>query len=310
MEIKVGVVGVGHLGMHHARIYSEMPGVKLVGVVDNDKDRVEMIANTLNVPYFTDLESFIAATSPDAINIVVPTKNHYEVAVKAMNHGIHILVEKPVTTTLQEAEELLRLVKEKKLILQVGHIERFNSAITHLTNFLEEPYFIRSQRIGPFSARIADVGVVLDLMIHDVDIILSIIKSKVKSISAVGRSIISNHEDIASLQLLFENGAIAEILVSRVSEKRCRQMEIMDKSSFVTVNYETQDIIIQNCKKDSAGSMLEISEHPLFLKTEPLKLELQHFISSIRNGSQPLVGIEDGKRALEICIDALHQINP
>ncbi len=308
-EIKVGVIGVGHLGMHHARVYTEILGAKLVGVVDIDEDRAHAVADPIGVPAFTDIECFLKQAKPDAISIVVPTSMHYEVAKTVLEHGVNVLVEKPVTTSVDEAEKLLRLAVKKDLILQVGHIERFNSAVQHVREFIHEPYFIQTHRMGPFSPRISDVGVVLDLMIHDVDIILSMIHSELVSISAIGRCIRTDHEDIASAQLMFANGAMAQILVSRVSEKRSRQMDITEPERYITVNYETQDITVQRHVKQSGGKVLEVMEHPVFTKAEPLKLELQHFVSCVRDGKQPIVGIKDGKRALEVCVAILRQIN-
>ena len=308
-EIKVGVVGVGHLGMHHARVYTEILGAKLVGVIDTDEDRAHAVGDPISVPSFTDIEYFIKQTKPDALSIVVPTSMHYEVAKTALEHGVNVLVEKPVTTTVDVAEKLLRLAVKKDLILQVGHIERFNSAVQHARDFVHNPNFIQTHRMGPFSPRISDVGVVLDLMIHDVDIILSMINSELVSISAIGRCIRTEHEDIASAQLMFANGAMAQILVSRVSEKRLRQMQISEPERYTTVNFETQDITVQRNIKQSNGKVVEVIEHPVFTKAEPLKLELQHFISCVRDGRQPLVGIKDGKRALEVCVAILRQIH-
>lgn len=308
-NIRVGVIGVGHLGMHHARVYTEILGVQLVGVMDTCEERAHSIAETLGVPAYTDLKTFLDEKRPDAVSIVVPTNKHFEVAKVIMERGIHVLVEKPVTQTVGEAEELLALAVDKNLILQVGHIERFNSAVQHVREFMGEPYFIQTRRMGPFSPRIGDVGVVLDLMIHDVDIIMSMINSEPVSISAMGRCVRSDHEDIASAQLEFANGAIAQILVSRVSEKRERVMEIMEAERYVTVDFGAQDISVQRSVRQSGGNLIEIVEHPVFPKMEPLKLELQHFASCVREGRQPMVGIKDGKRALEVCVAALKQIH-
>lgn len=308
-NIRVGVIGVGHLGMHHARVYTEILGAQLVGVMDTCDERAHSIAETLGVPAYTDLKTFLDEKRPDAVSIVVPTNKHFEVAKAIMERGIHVLVEKPVTQTVGEAEELLALAVDKNLILQVGHIERFNSAVQHVREFMGEPYFIQTRRMGPFSPRIGDVGVVLDLMIHDVDIIMSMINSEPVSISAMGRCVRSDHEDIASAQLEFANGAIAQILVSRVSEKRERVMEIMEAERYVTVDFGAQDISVQRSVRQSGGNLIEIVEHPVFPKMEPLKLELQHFASCVREGRQPMVGIKDGKRALEVCVAALKQIH-
>lgn len=308
-NLKVGVIGVGHLGMHHARVYNEILGAQLVGVVDANEERVVSIAEPLGVPAYTDIKTFLKEKKPDALSIVVPTSQHFEVAKIVMEHGVHVLIEKPVTSTVDEAEQLLHLAMGKNLILQVGHIERFNSAVQHVREFINEPYMIQTRRMGPFSPRISDVGVVLDLMIHDVDIVLSMINSDLVSISAMGSCIRTDHEDIASAQLQFANGAMANILVSRVSEKRSRLMEIMETERYITLNYETQDISVQRCVRQVGGNIVEVMEHPVFPKMEPLKLELQHFVKCVREGVQPMVGIKDGKRALEVCIAVLKQIH-
>lgn len=307
--VRVGVVGVGHLGVHHARVYSEILGTKLVGVMDVDGDRAESVAENLGVPSFDDLDRFLDETRPDALSVVVPTVRHLEVARKAMQRNVNLLIEKPVTASVQEAEELLRIASDRNLILQVGHIERFNSAVQYVRDMVREPIFIQSRRMGPFSSRVQDVGVVLDLMIHDVDIIMSLVHSDIAEISAVGRCVRTDHEDIASAQIRFANGTVAHILVSRVTEKRMRTIEITEPERYLTVNYETQDVILNHCVQKPGGGMVEVVEHPVFPKSEPLKLELQDFVNCIREGREPLVGLRDGKRALEVCVEMLRQIH-
>ena len=309
MELKrLGVIGVGHLGQHHARVYTEILGTQLVGVVDQSESRASVIGETLGVPFYTNIDEFIQKARPEAVSVVVPTSLHYEVAKKALLSGIHVLIEKPVTTTVREAEELLRIAEKYDLVLQVGHIERFNSAIQYISKIIHDPVFLQSRRLGPYSTRINDVGVVLDLMIHDIDIIMSLVKSDIREISAMGRCLRSDHEDLATAQMSFENGSIAHIHVSRVSERRLRQLEISEPQRYVTVNYETQDVSIHRCVKED-NSLIEVIEHPVFPKSEPLKLELQHFVSCVREGKQPLVGGSDGKRALEVAISVLKQIH-
>lgn len=309
MDLKrVGVIGVGHLGQHHARVYTELLGAQLVGVVDVNESRAGAIADSLGVPSFSDIDDFISRARPDAVSVVVPTSMHFEVAEKILKNGIHVLIEKPVTTTVNEAERLLRMAADLDLVLQVGHIERFNSAVQYISKIIHEPLFLQSRRLGPFSPRISDVGVVLDLMIHDIDIILSLVHSDISAISATGRCIRTNHEDLASAQISFENGSMAHILVSRVSERRLRQLEIMEPERYVTIDYETQDVSINRCVRQNS-SLVEVIEHPVFPKSEPLKLELQHFVTCVREGKQPLVGITDGKRALEVAVSVLKQIH-
>ena len=305
---RVGVIGVGHLGQHHARVYTELLDARLVGIVDRDEERAHLIGENLGVPAYSTMEELIARQAPDAVSIVVPTSLHFDVARAAMEAGIHVLVEKPVTTRPDEAEELLKLAAKKDLVLQVGHIERFNSAVRYISQTVHSPIYLESKRIGPFSPRINDVGVVLDLMIHDIDIVLSLVSSPIARIAATGRCVHTDHEDIADAQITFENGVMAHILVSRVSEKKQRQLDIMEPQRHITVNYETQTVQINRCVRDSNGQT-EILETPIFPKSEPLKLELAHFIGCVREGRQPLVGIRDGKRALEVAIEVLRQIH-
>ena len=308
-DVKVGVVGVGHLGIHHARVYSEILGARLVGVVDIDEERALGVAENLGVPAYTDLKKFLDDTKPDALSIVVPTVSHFEVSKTAMERGVNLLIEKPVTANTAEAEELLRIASDRNLVLQVGHIERFNSAVQQVREMVHDPIFIQSRRVGPFSPRISDVGVVLDLMIHDVDIILSLVDSEITNISAMGRCVRTEHEDIASAQIRFKNGTIAHILVSRVTEKRMRTLEITEPERHLLVNYETQDVTLHHCVQQQGRGLVEVVEHPVFQKREPLKLELQDFVRCVREGSEPLVSLHDGKRALEVCVAMLRQIH-
>ena len=305
---RVGVIGVGHLGQHHARVYTELLDARLVGVADRDEERAHLIGENLGVPAYSTMEELIGRQAPDAVSIVVPTSLHFDVARTAMEAGIHVLVEKPVTTRPDEAEELLKLAAKKDLVLQVGHIERFNSAVRYISQTVHSPIYLESKRIGPFSPRINDVGVVLDLMIHDIDIVLSLVSSPIARIAATGRCVHTDHEDIADAQITFENGVMAHILVSRVSEKKQRQLDIMEPQRHITVNYETQTVQINRCVRDSNGQT-EILETPIFPKSEPLKLELAHFVGCVRERRQPLVGIRDGKRALEVAIEVLRQIH-
>ena len=308
--IRVGVIGVGHLGRIHARIYKELMGVKLVGVVDSFQASAEEIGRMYNVPFYTDIERFLEEQHPEAISVVVPTVHHFDVASRLAERGIHLLVEKPVTSAVEQASALLDIARERNIVLQVGHVERFNSAIRYLSEqIVQPPLFIQSRRQGPFSPRIGDVGVVLDLMIHDIDIILSLVKSEVVSINAMGRKIRTSHEDLAVAQIAFACGTVADIQVSRVAERRVRQMDVMDSDKYYSVNFETQDGTIHHAPHTSpSGGTFEMIEHPLLPKTEPLKEELNHFAACVRNRTQPLVGISDGKRALQVAVDVLKQI--
>jgi len=307
LSVRVGVIGVGHLGYHHARIYSEILGATLVGVVDSNEDRAQYVGDTMGVPHFSDFVQFLDTVRPHAVSVAVPTSLHYQVASEALKRGIHVLVEKPVTTKVEEAEALLKIAADRDLVLQVGHVERFNSAVQYVRSMIDSPLLIQSRRMGPFSPRISDVGVVLDLMIHDIDIILSMVNSDIERISATGSVVRSDHEDIACAQITFKNGTIAHVVVSRVSEKRIRQMDIMERERYIVVDFESQDVSINRCIKGGSG-LVEVVEHPVYPKKEPLKMELQHFVDCVKEGKEPLVGIRDGKRALEVCVKVLRQI--
>ncbi len=307
--VKVGVIGVGHLGRHHARIYAELLGAELVGVVDVDDKRAVSVARAYKTTPYFDYKTFFEKEKPDAVSIAVPTSLHFEIAYEALSRGIHVLVEKPVTSTVKEAEVLLSLAKEKGLILQVGHIERFNLAVQYLRDKIKDPIFIKTERMGPYVPRNNDVGVVLDLMIHDIDIILTLVDSEIEEISAYGCSVINGSEDFATVHLKFKSGCIAHSVVSRVSERRIRRLDIMQLGSYISLDYDSQELAIYKMRVDEENDRrVEFIERPIIPKKEPLKQELAHFIYCVHEGRPPLVGIEDGKKALEVAVEILHQI--
>ena len=308
MTIKIGVIGVGHLGQHHARIYTELLDAQLVGVADSDLSRAQFIGEHLGVPAYGSLEELIRRKSPDAISVVVPTSQHYTIAKTALEAGIHTLVEKPVTIRPEEAGELLDIAAKKNLVLQVGHIERFNSAIRYISGIQCKPIYLDSRRTCPFTGRINDVGVVLDLMIHDIDIVMSLVNSPITRIAATGACVFTDYEDIADAQITFENGVLAHILVSRCAEKKCRQLEIVERERQITINYEQQTVQISRCVNNSDGQV-EIRETPVFPKSEPLKLELADFVRCVKEKGRPIVGGSEGKRALEVAVEILRQIH-
>jgi len=302
--VRVGVVGVGYLGQHHARVYSELPGVELVGVVDINRERAREVARRYSTTPFFDYRDLFGKV--DAVSIVVPTVLHRDIAAHFIEEGINILIEKPVTTTLEEAKELMEMATRKNVILQVGHIERFNSAVMELAKIVDNPIFIECCRMGPYVNRNTDVGVVLDLMIHDIDIVMSIVKSSVVKISASGRSVFSRQEDIANAQLVFQNGCIVNLTASRVTRKKIRRMEITQVDSFISIDYLEQELAVY--KKTSSPLPQLLIEKPVMQKGEPLRLELEHFIRCVRNGEKPLVGLEEGKNALEVALRILEEI--
>ncbi len=306
-KIRVGVVGTGHLGKFHAKVYSALKsrtGIEFAGVCDIDTSSGKEIARKYNADFFprhTDLIDKV-----DAVSIVVPTVAHYEVAKDFIVAGKHVLIEKPLTKTVEEAEELISLAKQKGVIIQVGHIERFNSAVRAIEPFLEKPRFIECQRLGSATkkGRIKDVGVVLDLMIHDIDIILALVRSKVRSIEAVGMSTVSDHEDMANVRLTFQNNIIADITASRVTKEETRKIRIFQENSYILLDYLHQEAFLFQ----RSGKKLLKKKIPI-RKKEPLKAELKSFIDCVRNNRRPLVSGQEGKQALLVALDILEKIN-
>ena len=302
-SINVGVVGVGYLGSLHARVYSQLKNANLVCVCDINKKHAKKVARKHRVWYFPEYSTLFGKV--DAVSIAVPTSLHYKIAKDFLDNGIHVLIEKPITKTLEEAEELIELANSRNLIVQVGHIERFNPVVRAVEPLLHDARFIECHRAGPYKKkkRVRDVGVVLDLMIHDIDIILSLIKSEVKHIEAVGVSTISPYEDTANVRLTFKNGAIADITASRVTKEEVRKIKISQEGSYILLDYLHHDAYM--VKKD-AGKILK--QKIKIIKKEPLKQELKSFVTSIQNNTPPIVSGTDGKRALDVALNILEKI--
>ena len=318
-KLKVVVIGVGHLGKAHARIYSEMPDVSLVGVVDTNKDAGEEVALRCKTRYYSSFEEILDRV--DAASVVVPTKSHYKITKELINNGIHVLVEKPMTGTVSEAEDLIMLSKKSSTILQPGYIERFNPALEAIKKLDVSLKFIECHRLSPFTFRSADIGVVLDLMIHDIDIILYLSKSKVKKIDAVGVNVIADKEDIANARIQFENGCVANITASRVSFEPMRRIRLFSENSYISLDYQKQEVLIYkkspkltlksidpegkgvsnitDLKNFSFGDLLKI-ERIKMDNQEPLKKELESFVDCVKNGKQPVVSGEEGINAIKI----------
>lgn len=301
-KIRVGVVGVGHLGSIHTKVYSRLDNVKLVGVCDCNIERALEVGKKYHTASYSDYEDLFDKV--DAASIAVPTSLHYSVAKNFLKQGIHVLIEKPVTKTLTEAAELIDIAMEKKLILQVGHIERFNPAVLAIEPYLQKPKFIECQRLGPFHKRVQDVGVVLDLMIHDIDIVLGLMKQDVVNIEAVGLSTVSDHEDVANVRLTFEDSTIADITASRVTKDVVRKMRIFQEDSYLSLDYVSQDAAIFRKTADRI-----IKEKIKIRKKEPLKRELKSFIECVRTGKRPIVSGEEGRRALQVALEIIEKIN-
>jgi len=297
----VAVVGVGHLGSRHAKTYANMPNVHLVGVCDTDKETGKRVAKKYRTAYYSNYRGVFDKVQ--AVSIAVPTFLHYKIAKDFLMQGIHVLIEKPITKTLKEADELLEIAQKKKLIIQVGHVERFNSAVRAVESYIKSPRFIECNRLGPFVERAADIGVVLDLMIHDIDIILGLIRSPVEKIEAVGVKIVSEHEDTANVRLTFRDRTVCDLIASRVTKKSTRNIRIFQKDSYIHLNYLTQSAILYK-KKNGHIKKKRIK----IKKEEPLKKELESFVECVLNQKRPVVSGEEAREALSVAIDITKQI--
>ena len=307
-NIKVGVIGAGYLGRFHAQKYADLESVDLIGVADTDTARGLEVSKECKCQYFRDYKEMLQ--SVDAVSIVVPTVNHFEVARNCIEADTDILLEKPMTATLEEADQLITLAGKKKLLLQVGHLERFNPAVQAIEPFLTSPVFIESNRIATFKNRGVDVDVVLDLMIHDIDIILNIIKSPIKEIHTVGAPVVTAITDIANARLIFENGATANVTVSRISMSNKRNMRIFQPGSYINVDFGNKKVMIvelSDVLMDSGMPKPSI-QTKAFIDTDALRSEIISFIEHVRDRTRPVVSGEEGRRALAIALQVIEQI--
>ncbi len=297
-RIPVGVVGVGYAGKRHAEKYALSPKAKLIGVADVDADRAREIGAQFGVASMTDYRELFGRVR--GVSIAVPTRLHYEVARDFLDAGIDVLVEKPMTATLEEGRRLVDLAREKRLVLQVGHLERFNPAIRALEGVIQEPKFVECHRLAPFVERGTDVDVVMDLMIHDIDVIASLVRSKVERVEAVGVAVLTNEPDIANARITFANGCVANVTASRVSVKRERKIRFFQPDAYISIDYgEKRAQIYRRPQKgaswmDIRGETVEIQE------ADALADEIDSFLDSVKSRVDPLVSGEEGLRALEI----------
>ncbi|MEI8176445.1 MAG: Gfo/Idh/MocA family oxidoreductase [Candidatus Omnitrophota bacterium] len=290
--IRVAVIGTGHLGSIHARIYSQLEGVELVGVCDIDESRARKTAKEYHTAFFTDYRQLIGKI--DAASVAVPTNLHHTVALPLLEKGIHLLIEKPISTTIAEADELLSTAAKKGLILQVGHVERFNAGFIAASKVIQRPIFIECHRLGPFKSRSTDIGVVLDLMIHDIDIILGLVKSRVVDIEAVGAPVLTEREDIANVRLKFENNVTCNLTASRITDKTMRKIRVFQRDAYISLDYfKSACSIYRKIDGKITGERIRIRK-----KEEPLKLELSSFLQCVRTGERPLVSGTEGRDAL------------
>ncbi|HEY6008733.1 MAG TPA: Gfo/Idh/MocA family oxidoreductase [Geobacteraceae bacterium] len=300
--IRTAVIGVGYLGQFHAEKYAALPASELVGVVDTDPARAAEIGAKLGVPAHADFRELLDRV--DAVSIVVPTQYHFEVARTFLERGVHVLLEKPITVTLAEADELIRIARERQAVFQVGHLERFNPVILALEGVVQNPGFIESVRIAPFKPRGTDVNVVLDLMIHDIDIIQHIVGSKVKQINSIGAPVFTDEEDIANARILFANGCVANVTASRISLKSERRMRIFQPDAYINVDFQNRKLAVF---RKGSGEMFPgvpnvEAEEQSFEQGDALKNEIEAFLAAIANGTPPVVSGEDGRRALETAL--------
>lgn len=326
-KLKVGVVGIGHLGKIHARVYSELPSVELVAVADIDHDQARTVAEKYGCEALTDYHGMIEKV--DAVSVVVPTDLHFQVSADLIKAGKHVIVEKPMTLNLQEAQDMVSLGRQHNVILQVGHVERFNPAVVAVREYIETPRFIECDRISAFSFRSMDVGVVLDMMIHDIDIVLAFVDSPVEEIDAMAVSVVGRHEDMANARILFKNGCIANLRASRVSRKTMRKIRIFQEDTYVSLNYGTHKAqvfkktgdfdpavllefkqrapSVKDAQKVMFEKLLTIHEIDIVIE-EPLKKELESFVHSIEKGTEPVVSGELGLKTMQIATHILEAI--
>jgi predicted dehydrogenase len=314
--LSIAVIGCGAFGRNHARVYHELEKagepMRLAAVVDTNASRVEALAREFNCAGYPTLDALLSSATIDAASVAVPTVDHAAVARELMQAGVDILVEKPVTPTLVEADALIQVASREGRIAQVGHLERFNPAVQATLPLITKPMFFEVHRLSVFTPRSLDVDVVLDLMIHDLDAVLALVRSPVKEIRAAGLPILSNKVDIANARIEFESGCVANLTASRVSTERVRKLRFFQPRQYISIDYGRQDVLIftvgDTSGTPSPNADIKMSK-PSITPEEPLRAELRAFLDSVRTRKAPLVGLEDGRRALEVALEVLAQIS-
>jgi len=314
--IKVGVIGVGHLGKVHAKLWKEVAGAELMGVFDTNIEEASKLAAELGCKAYPTVQALLDAT--DGVSIVTPTSFHYQVALEGIDRGKHLFIEKPITSTVAEAKELVEIAKKKNVQIQVGHIERFNPALLAAEPYIKEPKFFESHRLAQFKPRGTDVAVVLDLMIHDIDVILSLVKTDVVSVDASGVSVVSDEIDIANARIKFAGGAVANVTASRISQNPMRKLRIFERDAYLSIDFAAKntEVFRLASKKDASGSnslqfnlgeieraerkLNIIYEKPEVKDLNPLRYELERFCEVVSGNNAPIVSGYDGLRALEV----------
>lgn len=321
-KIRIGVVGVGHLGSLHAKMFSEIQEVEFKGVFDINEEKAHSIASEFGVkPYqtYSDLLGDV-----DAVSIATPTSTHCEVASAALVRKVHAFIEKPLTETVEEADRLVQLANENNVKVQVGHVERFNPALLALEKYNLDPMFVESHRLAQFNPRGSDVAVVLDLMIHDIDIILTLVRSPVETIDANGVAVVSESVDIANTRIKFKNGCVANVTASRISQRKMRKMRLFQRNAYISIDFSecTAEVfrLVDAADGFESATMLLgqidagmhkrniVHEQPEIKPINALKYELEHFVRAIRTGEQPIITAEDGRRALQVAQQIMARI--
>ena len=307
-KLRVGVIGVGYLGQFHAEKYVRMKDVDLVGVVDIDKSRAETVAGKVNTKAFIDHQALFG--NVDAVSIAVPTPVHFVIAKDFLQNNIDIMIEKPITETTEEADELIHLAESRDLIIQVGHLERFNPAIVALKNIVKKPMFIESHRLSIFQGRCTDVSVVLDLMIHDIDLILNFVRSEISAVYASGVPVVSEHVDIANARLEFESGCVANVTASRISTKNERKIRLFQRDAYVSVDFSKKEITaIQQDSNVDCGLIPGMDVKQISFETgDALETELKSFVNAVIHREPPEVTAQMGRDALKIALNIMGQI--
>ncbi|HSO80913.1 MAG TPA: Gfo/Idh/MocA family oxidoreductase [Chromatiaceae bacterium] len=300
-KLRFAVIGVGYLGRFHALIYSRLPDVALVGVVDTDPERARAVAQEAGCAVFASLED--VASQVDAVSVVVPTTAHLAVAEPLLRRGIHMLLEKPIAATREEGKRIVDLADQGGAILQIGHLERFNAGVMALAEHIDHPRFVEIQRMGEFVERATDVDVVSDLMIHDIDIILSLMGSELQSVSAVGTPVLTNRVDIANARLEFANGAVANVVASRVSDRKTRRIRVFQERKYLSLDFIEQTIDIAYPHLAEGATRPEIvRERIQVVPAKPLDREIEAFVACVRERRRPLVDGRVGLEALDVAL--------
>lgn len=300
-KLRFAVIGVGYLGRFHALIYSRLPDVELVGVVDTDPERARAVAEEAGCAVFDSLE--VIADQVDAVSVVVPTTAHLAVAEPLLRRGIHMLLEKPIAATREEGKRIVDLADQGGAILQIGHLERFNAGVMALAEHIDHPRFVEIQRMGEFVERATDVDVVSDLMIHDIDIILSLMGSELQSVSAVGTPVLTNRVDIANARLEFANGAVANVVASRVSDRKTRRIRVFQERKYLSLDFieQTIDIAYPHLAKGATRPEI-VRERIQVVPVKPLDREIEAFVACVREHRRPLVDGRVGLEALDVAL--------